>query len=83
MTDQVNLEHGVWGAPEPAPRRWGARETAMAVGIAVVVAAFGGAAIYAASAPSAPHLTGPAHGAFGPPPGPGCAPGGSVPDLPR
>jgi hypothetical protein len=34
---------------EPSPRRWGLRETAAAVGVAAVIAAFGGAAIYAAT----------------------------------
>jgi hypothetical protein len=37
----------VWGEPEP--RRWGVRETVMAVGVAGVIAGLGGAAIYAAT----------------------------------
>src|SRR4051812_6012390 len=58
-----------------SPRRWGLRETAGAVGVAAVIAAFGGAAIYAATEGSS-HSFG-AHQAFGPgggmPGGPGPA----------
>ncbi|MCV7069865.1 hypothetical protein H7H73_04505, partial [Mycobacterium rufum] len=36
-TDQVSFDDAVWGAATPAPRRWGARETAVAVGIAAVI----------------------------------------------
>lgn len=66
-TDQVSFDDAVWGAPTPAPRRRGARETAVAVGIAAVIAGLGGAAIYAATGQSA-HGAGPmgSH-AFGPP----------------
>jgi hypothetical protein len=42
-------EEPVWGAPQPNPQRWGMRETVMAVGVAVVIAGFGGAAIFAAT----------------------------------
>jgi hypothetical protein len=59
------------GAPEPAPRRWGVRETATAVGVAAVIAAFGGAAIYAATGSDSPPMGGPHHAA-----GPGAMPGG-------
>lgn len=77
-TDQVSFDDAVWGAPTPAPRRWGARETAVAVGIAAVIAGLGGAAIYAATGQSA-HGAGPmgSH-AFGPPGFGG--PGGPPPD---
>jgi hypothetical protein len=64
-TDQIGAEHQVWGAPQPAPRRWGLRETAAAVGIAAVIAAVGGAAIYAATGGSS-HSFGAAHQASGP-----------------
>jgi hypothetical protein len=63
--------------PEPSPRRWGLRETAAAVGVATVIAAFGGAAIYAATEGSsnsfgAPHqAVGPGGGKPGGPGGPG------------
>jgi hypothetical protein len=43
------IEHQVWGAPQPEPRRWGWRESAAAVAVAAVIAALGGAAIYAAT----------------------------------
>ena len=39
----------VWGAPQTEPRRWRVRETVMAVGVAGVIAALGGVAIYAAT----------------------------------
>ena len=82
-TDHATFDDGVWGAPDPQPRRWGARETAVAVGIAAVIAGLGGAAIYAATGQSA-HGAGPmgSH-AFGPPGfgGPGFGgPGGPPPD---
>jgi hypothetical protein len=57
-TDQV------WGAPQPPPRSWGWRESAAAVAVAAVIAALGGAAIYAATeGTSHPVAT---HHAFGP-----------------
>ena len=65
-------DNPVWGAPEPAPRRWGVRETAAAVGVAAVIAGLGGAAIYAAT-DGASHSAGP-RTAFGPG-GPGGPPG--------
>jgi hypothetical protein len=49
----------------PRPRRWGLRETAAAVGVAALIAAFGGAAIYAATEGS-PHSFGAPHQAVGP-----------------
>lgn len=55
----------VWGAPAPAPRRWGRRETVAAVGVAVVIAGFGGVAIYAATDDGSAVGGGP-HPAFGP-----------------
>jgi hypothetical protein len=48
-TDQIATDGSVWGAPEPAPRRWRLRQTAGAVGVAAVIAGLGGAAIYAAT----------------------------------
>ncbi|MGZ8801108.1 MAG: hypothetical protein ACXWZL_00425 [Mycobacterium sp.] len=79
-TDHVTFDNPVWGSPEPAPRRWGARETAAAVGIAAVIAGLGGAAIYAATGDSSPDAMGPAaHQAFPPPAGGGPAsPGGPM-----
>jgi hypothetical protein len=78
MTEQITAEHQVWGAPQPSPRRWGLRETAAAVGVAAVIAALGGAAIYASTEGSS-HSIGAPHQAFGPgggmPGGPG-GPGG-------
>jgi hypothetical protein len=56
--------------PEPSPRRWGLREIAAAVGVATVIAAFGGAAIYAASEGSSHSFDAP-HQAGGPGPGRG------------
>jgi hypothetical protein len=63
-SDQMATDNPVWGSPEPAPRRWGLRETAAAVGVAAVIAGLGGAAIYAAT-DTASHLAGP-HQAGGP-----------------
>jgi hypothetical protein len=59
--------------PEPSPRRWGLRETAAAVGVAAVIAAFGGAAIYAATEGSS-HSFGAPHQAV--------RPGGGIPGGP-
>jgi hypothetical protein len=69
-TDQMPTDNPVWGAPGPEPRRWGVRETATAVGVAAVIAAFGGAAIYAATASNSPPMGAPHHVA-----GPGTMPG--------
>lgn len=57
----------VWGASPPAPPRWGLRETLVAVGVAAVIAGFGGAAIYAATGSPAQQAFG--HGMPGGPPG--------------
>jgi hypothetical protein len=84
-TDHTAFDAPVWGSPQPGPRRWGVRETATAIGIAAVIAGFGGAAIYAASGSSSEHLGPAAHQAFGPPGGPGGsagAPGPMSPDEP-
>jgi hypothetical protein len=48
-TEQTHTEEPVWGAPVASAKRWGMRETAVAVGVAAVIAALGGAAIYAAT----------------------------------
>jgi hypothetical protein len=61
--------------PEPSPRRWGLRETAAAVGVAAVIAAFGGAAIYTATEGSS-HSFGAPHQAVGPGGGKPRGPGG-------
>ncbi|AFM18552.1 hypothetical protein Mycch_3826 [Mycolicibacterium chubuense NBB4] len=81
-TEQLTSDDRVWGSPEPAPTRWGGRETAVAVGIAAVIAALGGAAIYAATGQTAHgagafgnHAFGPGGPGFGPG-GPGFGPGG-------
>lgn len=82
-TDQLATEDPVWGAPDPSPRRWGLRETAVAVGVAAVIAGLGGAAIYATTDS---HSAGGAHQAFGGTPGgaggqrPGPM-GGQTPDV--
>jgi hypothetical protein len=68
-TDQIGTEHQIWAAPQRSTRRWGPRETAAAVVIAAVIAALGGAAIYAATE-GTPHPIG-AHHAF--------VPGGGMP----
>ena len=64
-TEQIAAEHEVWGAPQPSPRRWGLRGTTAAIGVAVVIAALGGAAIYAATESNSHSFGGP-HQAFGP-----------------
>ena len=52
--------------PQPSPRSWGLRGTAAAVAVAAVIAAVGGAAIYAATV-GAPHVAvGAPHKAVGP-----------------
>lgn len=52
--------------PQPSPRSWGLRGTAAAVAVAAVIAAVGGAAIYAATV-GAPHFAvGAPHKAAGP-----------------
>jgi hypothetical protein len=68
-TDQV------WGAPQPSPRPWGPRETAAAVVVAAIIAALGGAAIFAATEGSS-HSVGAPHQAFGPGGGMPGGPGG-------
>ena len=67
-TDEIGTERQVWGAPQPPPRRWGLRETAAAVAVAAVIAA------YAATEGSSQSFGGP-HQAFGPG---GGMPGGPV-----
>jgi hypothetical protein len=74
-TEQIAAEHEVWGAPQPSHRRWGLRETAAAVGVAAVIAALGGAAIYAATESNS-HSFGGSHQAFGPGGGMQGGPGG-------
>jgi len=76
-TDQVTTDDTVWGAPDPSPRRWGLRETAVAVGVAAVIAGLGGAAIYAATDGSSHPM---AHQPFGGGPN---GPGGSTGSVGR
>lgn len=63
-TDHRATDQQIWGAPQP-PRRWGLRETAAAVAVAAVIAALGGAAIYAATEGNS-HTFGGTHQPFGP-----------------
>ena len=63
--DNPSRPEPVWGAPAPAPRRWGRRETVATVGVAAVIAGLGGAAIYAATDDGSAVGGGP-HPAFGP-----------------
>lgn len=67
-TEQLAPRDPVWGAPDDSPRRWGWRETAVAVGVAAVIAGLGGAAIYAATEGNSHSMAG-AHQPFGGPPG--------------
>ena len=75
MSTHQIAEHQVWGAPQPEPRRWGWRESAGAMAVAAIIAALGGAAIYAATEGTshpfgASHQAGPQvgmHGAMGAP----------------
>jgi hypothetical protein len=71
----MSTEHQVWGAPQAEPRRWGWRESAAAVAVAAVIAALGGAAIYAATEGTS-HQFGAPHQAFGPPGAMQAGPGG-------
>ena len=87
--DQPTTDHPVWGVPDATPRRWRMRETAAAVGVAAVIAGFGGGAIYAATGshtdqhafghgtPGGPRPGSPPGGGFGSP-GPASLHGESV-----
>lgn len=63
--EQQQSTEPVWGAPPAQPRTWSTRTTLAAVGIAAVLAAGGGLAIYAATdsspdgGPGAGHMSGP------------------------
>lgn len=57
----------VWGAAQPAERKWSTRKTIAAAAIAVGIAAAGGAAVYAASGAVATNQGGPGGGMGGPP----------------
>jgi hypothetical protein len=80
-TDGTSVDTPVWGAPASSTPRWGLRDTLTAVGVAVVIAGLGGAAIYAATEGNSRAFGG-SHQAFGPggtpggPPGPRGGPGG-------
>lgn len=67
-TDHLATNDPVWGAPDPSPRRWGIRETVVAVGVAAVIAGLGGGAIYAATGTNS-HSMGGAQPPFGGGPG--------------
>lgn len=69
-TEHQPHEDPVWGAPAAEPRPWGGRETLLAFGIAAVIAALGGAAIYAATGHTSSQFVGPP-GQHGPAIGPG------------
>jgi hypothetical protein len=71
-TNQIAGRHQVWG--EPQPRSWGLRETAAAVAVAALIAALGGAAVYAATEDNS-HSFG-SHQPFGPGGGMPGGPGG-------
>ncbi|WP_231983455.1 hypothetical protein [Mycobacterium sp. 852002-51961_SCH5331710] len=58
-----------WGAPEPRQPQWGRRQTVLAVGVAAVIAALGGAAIYAATDGGSPPGVPAFHGMPAGPPG--------------
>ena len=74
-SDQIGAEHQVLGAPQPSSGSWGRRKTAAALAVAAVIAALGGAAIYAATEGS-PHSFGAPHQASGPAGGMPGGPGG-------
>ncbi|HEY9264197.1 MAG TPA: hypothetical protein VIQ11_06305 [Mycobacterium sp.] len=59
-SEPVAFDNPVWGSPEPTGRRWGVRESVVAVAIAAVIACLGGAVIYAATEPS-PAIGPPGH----------------------
>lgn len=58
-TEQLPHDDPGWGGPAAEPRPWGKRKTVVAAGIAAVVAAFGGAAIYAATGHASSQFIGP------------------------
>lgn len=74
-----------WGTPPTSTRSWGARETAAAIGVAAVIAALGGAVIYAATDGGPGQPFGPAHaapgGQIGPPAGAMFGPGPDTPSV--
>lgn len=75
MTDtQQAPPEPAWGAPQPANAKWSTRKTVAAAGIALALAAGGGAVIYAATSGDSNHMQG-GPGGFGGPGGPG-GPGG-------
>lgn len=79
---QPRPDEPAWGTPQPG-RGWSSRQTLAAVGVAVVIAAFGGAAIYAATSGGSNNIGPGWHGrGFGGPgfggPGGGGAPAGAL-----
>ncbi|GAC1636136.1 MAG: hypothetical protein NVS4B6_03980 [Mycobacterium sp.] len=74
--DQMGADEQVCGAPQPEPNGWGVRESLAAVVVAAVIAALGGAAIYAATDDGS-HSFGAHHQPFGPGGGP-FGPGGGL-----
>lgn len=86
-SDTNTADETVWGAPQPG-RKWTVRHTLSAVGVAAVIAVFGGVAIYAATSGSSnamgPGTHGPGTGGFGPGgPGPGGPDGQDPHGLPE
>ena len=76
-SDTNTADETVWGTPQPG-RKWTVRHTLSAVGVAAVIAAFGGVAIYAATSGSSNAMGPGTHG-----PGPaGFGPDGPGPDGP-
>ncbi|PRC42144.1 hypothetical protein C6A85_000000112005 [Mycobacterium sp. ITM-2017-0098] len=72
-TDHLPHDDPVWGSPAAEARPWDKRETVLAFGIAAVIAALGGAAIYAATGHTSSQF-------IGPPGQHGSGPGGAPPD---
>ncbi|QWF81292.1 hypothetical protein [Amycolatopsis sp. CA-230715] len=63
-------EGTTWGEPQPAqPKNWTGRKTAVAAGVAVVIAAAGGVAIWAGTSASGQESGPGGRGGFGGPPG--------------
>ncbi|MDZ4264300.1 MAG: hypothetical protein U1D00_01100 [Mycobacterium sp.] len=79
----MTFDNPVWGSPGPTPQRWGARESAVAVAMAAVIACLGGAAIYAATDQPSPAIGPPGHQAFDPASGAGPAVPGHPGGPPR
>ncbi|RZQ60527.1 hypothetical protein [Amycolatopsis suaedae] len=67
--EQTNEQHHVWGSPPPADRpRWSVRRTVATIAVAVVAAAGGAVAVWAASAAGPVTSPGPGPVVMGPGP---------------